>query len=310
MWPNWNATAKDLLIKRLFKDMVELRIERERNITPELYVPIHYMSNPDCVNALRNALCWYNFPKCNDENRSLPLCKSTCNEYYKACKFKPSEAGLFPFCEKSSIEKLGLFNSGIEPGPDQTLAEDKKDTHGQRENTCERQPTDSEIGITAEVAATVWYKTWWGILSLTVGGLVAVALFAFLLIPPVLMEYLVTSFKRLLKMPYKAWMFLPQLKGKKVLIIQIVVFLALMIVGIYNTITGGFSRWNKFKDDHKEAEYQFKPPTYIWGTQAIKPLTNQQLRQMQESCACTGDAFRDAPCFLSLLAAIAWAWHQ
>merc|ERR1719359_1058123 len=128
----------------MFKDMVELRIAREMNVTSQMYVPIHYMSNPNCVHALRNALCWYNFPKCSDNNRSLPLCESTCNEYFSNCKYKPDGSGNFGMCSEGDVSTRGLFQSDVRPGPDQMLAKDRP--NDEDIETCSRRPTDDEIG--------------------------------------------------------------------------------------------------------------------------------------------------------------------
>lgn len=320
MWPNWNATAKDMLLKKLFKDMVELRIDRERNVTPDLYVPIHFMSNPDCVNALRNALCWHNFPKCNDVNRSLPLCSSSCNEYYSNCKYQLPGA-IFPACkdavrtsgeaatgsETDSYPPRGLFQSDVRPGPDQVLAEDRPNGAA---DTCSRQPTDAEIGITAEEAETKWYTTWWGIILLSLAGLVVLAILAYILIPPVLMEYLLQAGARGLRFPLRLWKSLPQIRGRKVLVVLAIVFLGLVGAGMYQIQKGGFRRWDKYQDTKSDVEYQFKAPMMIWGTQATKPLTNQQLSQLKESCTCTGNAYsshRGLTGLLGIVVAIGWA---
>jgi hypothetical protein len=300
MWPEWNATAKDALLTGMFKDMVEKRIAREMNITPDMYVPIHYMSNPACVNALRNALCWYNFPKCDDLNRSLPLCESTCEEYYSNCKFKS-----LAVCEPSSYNSEGLFKSGVTPGPDQVLAKDRED---EEKDTCKIVPTDKEIGITPEEKETPWYLTWYGLGGLIIIGMIVVFVLGYLLIPPVLMEYLLNATNRLLHAPLKFWMALPLFKGNKVLGCGAFVFVILVVVGMVQTVTGGFKRWDDYKETEEIAEYQFTPPPFIWGMQAITPLTNQQLRQLKNSCSCTGGAPRGLPSLATLIAALCWQW--
>lgn len=296
MWPEWNATAKDLLLKAMFKDMVEARVARERNVTPDMYVPIHYLSNPNCVNSLKNALCWYNFPKCDDTNRSLSLCKSTCNEYYTNCKYKSLEG-----CDASSIDQKGLFQAGVEPGPDQQLAEAET-------AVCQRTPTDAEIGITVEEAETPWYKSWYGIIGMSLAGLIVIILLGYILIPPVLMSYLKVQSVRLSWFPYRFWMGIPLLRGRKVLCCMVFVFFALFAAGVYQTISKGFTRWDAWKDDRAEGEYQFQPPQFIWGTQATKPLTNQQLRQLKNSCSCTGGANRGLPSIFAVAVAVCWQW--
>jgi len=113
LWSSWNATKKDLLLKGLFKDMVEARIAREMNITPDEYVPVHFLANPDCVAALKNVLCWFNFPKCNDANASLHVCRSSCEQYYTKCKYdSDGKNGLHAACQSETVNNRGIFDSG------------------------------------------------------------------------------------------------------------------------------------------------------------------------------------------------------
>jgi hypothetical protein len=293
MWPNWNATSKDILLKGMFKEMVELRLAREMNVTPDLYVPIHYMSNPNCINSLRNALCWYNFPKCDDQNRSLPLCESTCNEYYSNCKYKTADDGSFTFCGRSAVKAKGLFDSGVAPGPDQVLAEDRPQNTG----WCKRVPMDEEIGITVEQEPTPWYKAWWGISLMAIGGMLLLGFLFYALIPRVLRDYLKKTFWRFLRMPYSIWSNLPTMAGKMVFSGLAVVFVAAFAVGAYRIMASGMDRLKQEKA--ADSQMQFVPPRYIWGTQATKPLTNTQLRQLKNSCTCTGSANRGLPAALT-----------
>merc|ERR1740117_2031898 len=106
------------------------------------------------------------------------------------------------------------------------------------------------------------------------------------------MEYLVKTGKRLCLAPLVFWLGLPKLKGKKVLVILGLIFLLLLGIGVYNTVQGGFKRWDDFKAKPDPGLYQFVPPATIWGTQAVTALKNQQLRQLQLSCTCTGGAYR------------------
>ena len=41
----------------------------------------------DCELAFRNYFCYLNFPRCDDENKSLPMCQSACINLMKACKY-------------------------------------------------------------------------------------------------------------------------------------------------------------------------------------------------------------------------------
>ena len=41
----------------------------------------------DCEMAFRNYFCFLNFPRCDDENKTLPMCRSACINLMKACKY-------------------------------------------------------------------------------------------------------------------------------------------------------------------------------------------------------------------------------
>lgn len=39
----------------------------------------------DCQEAYKRYLCWANFPRCDEEERSLPVCSSVCQNMLRAC---------------------------------------------------------------------------------------------------------------------------------------------------------------------------------------------------------------------------------
>ena len=41
----------------------------------------------DCETAFRNYFCFLNFPRCDDENKTLPMCRSACINLMRACKY-------------------------------------------------------------------------------------------------------------------------------------------------------------------------------------------------------------------------------
>ena len=41
----------------------------------------------DCANAYRNYACWLAFPRCDGSRRSLPLCRSVCENFFRACSY-------------------------------------------------------------------------------------------------------------------------------------------------------------------------------------------------------------------------------
>jgi hypothetical protein len=46
-----------------------------------------FTGNNDCQNAYLNFLCWMNFPRCDDQQRSMMLCRSVCVNFFRACKY-------------------------------------------------------------------------------------------------------------------------------------------------------------------------------------------------------------------------------
>ena len=38
-----------------------------------------------CMNAFKNYFCWLNFPRCDDEDESLVMCRSACENLHLAC---------------------------------------------------------------------------------------------------------------------------------------------------------------------------------------------------------------------------------
>lgn len=51
-----------------------------------------FYDNPDCHQAYKNFFCWMNFPRCNEEDKSLIMCRSVCENFFKACKVRPCHA--------------------------------------------------------------------------------------------------------------------------------------------------------------------------------------------------------------------------
>jgi len=44
-------------------------------------------SGADCANAYRSFACWLAFPRCDGSRRSLPLCRSACENFFRACGY-------------------------------------------------------------------------------------------------------------------------------------------------------------------------------------------------------------------------------
>merc|ERR1711871_1119241 len=41
----------------------------------------------DCELAFKNYMCFMNFPRCDEEKKSLILCRSVCENFFRACKY-------------------------------------------------------------------------------------------------------------------------------------------------------------------------------------------------------------------------------
>merc|ERR1739848_415235 len=92
------------------------------NKTDKEYVDVRVLSNAPCMRALKNVLCWYNYPKCNDLNSSLPLCKNSCERFYWNCRYEPSGSGEMVGCSADTVAREGLFGSKVVDSS-QTIAE-------------------------------------------------------------------------------------------------------------------------------------------------------------------------------------------
>mmetsp|Transcript_153658 Transcript_153658/g.294413 ORF Transcript_153658/g.294413 Transcript_153658/m.294413 type:complete len:425 (-) Transcript_153658:46-1320(-) len=280
-WPSWNGSAKDKLLSKLFKEMVEERMAQEMNVTPDVFVEVRYLTNPKCVTALKNVLCWYNFPKCDDDNRSLPLCQSSCEQYYHECGYKPNdEDGLYDFCRNKSVTDNGIFESGS-PGPDQALAKDNL--------VCRKQPSYEAMGFKADPEVPAWYTTWWGSGFIAAGILILVNLVLYCILPVPMRLSWVGAAMRILYTPVRYFRELPLLPGKWIVWLLLAVVVSLIGVGIWRQVTKGFGRFPEREASWRE---DFKPKADTWGFQAKLDLTNPQLEQLQKSCSCTGAAHR------------------
>lgn len=41
----------------------------------------------DCKNAFKNFFCWMNFPRCDEEDHTLMMCRSACENLHKSCGY-------------------------------------------------------------------------------------------------------------------------------------------------------------------------------------------------------------------------------
>ena len=97
LWPKHDVFNKDKWVAETYKQIVDERIRHETNETlqddginelgEEGEVEVRFFDNPDCQEAFRNYFCWLNFPRCDDEDESLILCRSTCENLMEACEY-------------------------------------------------------------------------------------------------------------------------------------------------------------------------------------------------------------------------------
>jgi len=281
-WDGWNATAKDRLLSDLFKSMVEARLAREMNNSPDEYVERKLLSNPDCVMALRNLLCWYNFPKCDDRNRSLPLCQTVCENYYRACKFESSSVdGMYDQCRASVVKTNGLFGTG-NPGPDHVLAQDTA--------TCESTAEESNRILREAEETRPWIFQPGGITLLATSAAVLLLFAYVLLVPFGLRAYIAWAFARCMHGPLQIWRSLPVLKGNSILCGFVLVFIVLFGVGVYRRLDLGLGYKHPELEGGTAAEVAFKPPESAYRIETVWEMEPLRRRQLIGSCTCTGAA--------------------
>ena len=104
----------------------------------EADVVARFTDNPDCENAFKNFMCWLNFPRCDEEDRSLILCRSVCENFFQACKVRKGcalqrssdvpdvAAMLVPAQYSSDMYRCGApeYYGGEEPEGDDILDKD------------------------------------------------------------------------------------------------------------------------------------------------------------------------------------------
>ncbi len=70
-------------------------------------MPIRFFKNKACQTAFARYMCYMNFPRCDPTGASLLMCRSVCENFFKACNFDPSMWRCGP------AKYLG--GSGVEP---------------------------------------------------------------------------------------------------------------------------------------------------------------------------------------------------
>ncbi|CAM9317750.1 unnamed protein product [Chrysoparadoxa australica] len=96
-WFNNTVAHKDAWVQQYHEKEVQERIEIERGplrggaideFGEKTGAPFErFYENQECSDAFRNYLCWSNFPRCDDEGKSLAMCTSVCENYMMACRY-------------------------------------------------------------------------------------------------------------------------------------------------------------------------------------------------------------------------------
>lgn len=48
---------------------------------------LFYVITPSKKDAYKRYFCWLNFPRCDEFGETLPMCQSTCENFFKACGY-------------------------------------------------------------------------------------------------------------------------------------------------------------------------------------------------------------------------------
>ncbi len=54
---------------------------------------VHFLKNDQCQEAYKAYFCYLNFPRCDEAQNSLLLCKSTCESFFRACRYPAGDLG-------------------------------------------------------------------------------------------------------------------------------------------------------------------------------------------------------------------------
>mmetsp|Transcript_117 Transcript_117/g.281 ORF Transcript_117/g.281 Transcript_117/m.281 type:complete len:317 (+) Transcript_117:50-1000(+) len=134
-WRGHTARAKDQWVEMAFNREWDIRKSAETNVTlQELGIdetgnegevtmrfyaeneedPWNFVN--DCAQAYLNLFCWMNFPRCDEEDRSLIMCRSACENYFKSCGYPKDmwRCGQSDLVNGYEPEAPLLFKEGLE----------------------------------------------------------------------------------------------------------------------------------------------------------------------------------------------------
>lgn len=53
---------------------------------------VHFLKNTECQEAYKSYFCYINFPRCDEAQNSLRLCRSACESFFRACRYPKADA--------------------------------------------------------------------------------------------------------------------------------------------------------------------------------------------------------------------------
>jgi len=170
LYPNHTLAAKDAWVSSTHAGIIDARQRAEKNQTlrqlgtNENGIPgevvERFFENEDCIGAYKNFICWLNFPRCDEEGRSLVLCMSVCENYFRSCRYpeemwrcyEPSFYGGKSPEEDVDVDEDGLPIYWRAPFPGQPYRENEFDESGGAVAVCTPSLLNGGEGAAAHAA--------------------------------------------------------------------------------------------------------------------------------------------------------------
>jgi hypothetical protein len=98
VYPNHTISKKDAWVQTMYEQIVEERVEVETDDDllaaqlnefgdPGIIMPRFTDEDrfPNCLTSFKAYMCYINFPRCDEQDKSLIMCKSTCQNLMDTC---------------------------------------------------------------------------------------------------------------------------------------------------------------------------------------------------------------------------------
>lgn len=144
-WKSFNVKTKDRWIEQETIRIIEERIAIETNKTARKLgidefgnkgkTKRRFHKNRACQEAYRKYMCWINFPRCDDDEESLPMCQSVCLNFFRTCGY---EEDLW-MCDGDNLidNQVSSEPNERDPSYDFVGAPFKKNEYGRRKKPIE-----------------------------------------------------------------------------------------------------------------------------------------------------------------------------